>query len=209
MGQLTILIVAVNLLVLGVVYFYVRRRYKRIINSLYTQSITDGLTQLHDRRYFDMRLNEEVERVRRYGMPVSLLMIDIDDFKQYNDTYGHPAGDKLLRRISDIIRHGTRRIDLSARYGGEEFAVMLPVTPMTGAKIAAERLRARVEESSRAEDKAVTISIGVSTYDGEPKDYKKDTLVKSADEALYRAKDAGKNCVHLSSEATKPMEAAE
>lgn len=208
MGQLSLFLILANLLVLVVVYIFIRRRYQRIINSLYSRSITDSLTQLFDRSYFDQRLTEEIERVRRYKTPVAVLMMDIDDFKKYNDAHGHQAGDKLLREISDVIRHSIRRIDLSSRYGGEEFAVMLPVTPVSGAQIAAERIRDRVEELSREQGKNVTISIGIVSYEGEPSEITKDELINVADQAMYEAKNAGKNCVRFR-EMNKSEEAME
>ncbi|HJW76694.1 MAG TPA: GAF domain-containing protein, partial [Thermoleophilia bacterium] len=114
----------------------------RLHAQLEEQATTDGLTGLFNHRHVLERLEGEVAKAKRYGTPLSLLMIDIDDFKPFNDTYGHPQGDKLLREVADILRGGVRqKVDLVARYGGEEFVVLLPSTPAVGARVAAERLR--------------------------------------------------------------------
>jgi diguanylate cyclase (GGDEF)-like protein len=110
------------------------------------QAVTDGLTGLYNHRYFYERLRHEVTRAIRYDMPLSVLLLDIDDFKRFNDTYGHPAGDRVLREIGDILGNGVRRgIDVAARYGGEEFAVILPHTPVAGAHRVGSRLKKKVE----------------------------------------------------------------
>ena len=247
----------------------------RLHASLEEQAITDGLTGLYNHRYFYERLSQEVARAQRYRLPLSLLMIDIDDFKAFNDRHGHRAGDDLLRDVAALLRDETRhQVDLVARYGGEEFAVVLPNTTAAGAEVAAERLqqrcgggageavaaagqaatpaemaeavathvpagagapptpaaaasgtpeaaravaervRRRVAESSFGHGGAwfahaaapavpktppvVTVSIGVASLaDCEPS---VDALVETADRALYRAKERGKNRVALAAE---------
>lgn len=179
----------------------------RLYAQIEDQAMRDGLTGLANHRRFYDRLQEEIERGRRYGTPVALLMLDIDDFKRVNDTYGHLVGDEVLRRIGAVITEELRRGDLAARYGGEEFCVILPNTfatvadgPRGQAVALAERLRRRVSECDiRVEpDQArvsVTVSIGVSSAPGGAGDL--DGLVAAADAALYEAKRAGKDTVEV------------
>lgn len=156
------------------------------------QSNRDGLTGLVNRGGFEKRLVEEADRGRRYGFPVSLLMIDADQFKTYNDAYGHPAGDEVLRTLAAKIQAGARVSDTVARYGGEEFVVILPQTGCEGALILAERMRRGVESAAWPQRK-VTISIGTATLEGES--LKEKNLVASADLALYESKRLGRNRV--------------
>ena len=160
----------------------------------------DSLTDLATRRAFDESLDREFGRSRRAGSPLSLLLIDVDWFKRYNDRYGHPAGDECLRLVSRCIEAVARRpTDLAARYGGEEFAVILPETDAKGAFVLAETLKAAVRdlqlEHQASEKKIVTISIGVATADGSGT-LEAAQLVRRADEALYGAKAAGRDRVH-------------
>ncbi len=159
-------------------------------------AITDSLTGLYARRYFFERMNEEAQRSKRYKFKFAFLMCDIDDFKQCNDTYGHLVGDVILREIGRIMKESVREIDFVSRYGGEEFALMLPETGEDGARLVAERIRKKIEESIfRAYDEKlkVTISIGIAIY---PKDaLKMKDLTEKADRALYAAKKSGKNVV--------------
>ena len=159
-------------------------------------SVTDQLTGLYNHNFFYSRLEEEFSRAARYGMPLSVIMLDIDDFKKINDTYGHQVGDKVLQRVSSLLKTLMRKVDIVARYGGEEFAVILGHTPLTGAMKEAERLRKMVEAHDFHELKTekLTLSLGVAAY---RRDEVKDSveLVGLADKALYRAKEAGKNCV--------------
>ena len=151
-------------------------------------AVTDGLTGLANRRRFDDQIANEIDRSGRSLLPVSLLMIDVDHFKHYNDAHGHPAGDAVLRGLAEILRGGRRRTDVVARYGGEEFAILLPDVGKEVAEKLAEQVRARTEEAG-----VVTISVGVATCpaDGaEP-----GALVSAADEALYQAKRSGRNRV--------------
>ena len=157
-------------------------------------AVTDGLTGLFNHRHFQERLAHEFERIGRFAELVSLLLIDIDFFKKINDTYGHPVGDSVLRKVADIIRRTIRTVDIPARYGGEEFAVVLVGTDAGGAMKMAERLRKSVADakfSSGGDTFSITISIGISTY---AKDIKgKEGLIERADKALYEAKGSGRN----------------
>ena len=159
-------------------------------------AITDSLTGLYTRRYFFERLNEELNRSKKYGFRFSFLMVDIDDFKKCNDTHGHLVGDVILKDVSRIIKEGVREIDLVARYGGEEFSLIFPETDKNGAILAAERIRKKIEENVfKAYDEMlkVTISIGIAVYPEDGSDAGE--IVERADKALYDAKRSGKNIV--------------
>ena len=122
----------------------------RLYRAIERQAITDGLTGLYNHRYFHERLNQEFARAQRYGLPLSLLMIDIDDFKHFNDLYGHPVGDLVLADVGRILSEQLRRgVDLAARYGGEEFVVLLPNTRRDGAQVVGDRLARRVAALTR------------------------------------------------------------
>lgn len=151
----------------------------------------DGLTQLRNRRAFEERLEDETRRWRRNGGDVSLVLLDIDHFKQYNDTYGHPKGDEVLRNVGNLLR-SLRAADFAARYGGEEFAVILPNTNRAGSLVVAEQLRRAIEDATW-EDRQITASIGVASMGGEITT--PEQLVDFADRALYRSKQAGRNRV--------------
>ncbi len=169
---------------------------------LYELAMVDGLTGLFVRRYFDARIEEEIERSRRYGTPFSVIMLDVDDFKNLNDTYGHLVGDRVLRAIANIIKAQVRGVDTAARYGGEEMAVILPRTEMVGAYNLAERIREGIAELRITTDDdpprslGVTASLGIAAF---PESKAQDgvDLVRRADRALYRAKKTGKNRVEL------------
>ncbi len=159
-------------------------------------AITDGLTGLFVRRYFMERLEEEISRSKRYGYSFAFLMIDIDNFKKCNDTYGHLVGDVVLRGVARIIKERVREIDLVGRFGGEEFSVALPETGIEGAAMAADRVRKDIEKNIfRAYDEKLklTVSIGVAVYPHDS-DNARD-LIDKADQALYAAKKSGKNIV--------------
>jgi two-component system cell cycle response regulator len=160
-------------------------------------AVRDGLTGLFNHREFYRRLEEEIERVRRYGHPCSLLMLDIDHFKKINDTHGHQAGDRVLRILANWIRSEVRPTDQVSRYGGEEFTIILPETPETEALKAAERIRKGISECEitllNGEELNVTLSFGVATFPNDAKSAEE--LVAHADRALYAAKDAGRNRV--------------
>jgi diguanylate cyclase (GGDEF)-like protein/PAS domain S-box-containing protein len=161
-------------------------------------SFTDDLTEIYNHRFFIQQLTLEVERQKRYPNPLSLLMIDIDYFKHYNDTNGHLAGDQALKAISVLIQHGVRQTDIVARYGGEEFSAILINTGKEGAREIAERVRRNVAEANFPNENAqpngsLTVSIGVSTFS--PPISSLTDLIREADNALYRAKRAGRNRV--------------
>lgn len=164
---------------------------KRINQVLTEQALTDPLTQVHNRRSLEHSLIGEWERAFRYSQPLSVLMLDVDEFKSYNDTFGHQAGDGVLRQVAEILRREARQPDIVARYGGEEFVIILPETDSEGALKIADRVRYKIE-TARWPHRAVTISVGVASY-GNQADA--DALLMQADQALYRAKQAGRNCV--------------
>ena len=163
-------------------------------------SVTDPLTQLHNRRFFEEYLDREINRLGRNGDGFCLLVIDIDDFKMLNDSYGHAAGDEFLKQIALTMKECVRETDLLARFGGEEFVVVSNGTDIQGAMVLAEKLRTNIAESSFIVDDSMrprraTVSIGLAIYKGS-----RTELFKSADTALYRAKDSGKNCVVIADE---------
>lgn len=180
----------------------------QVNDQLETLSITDALTGLRNRRAFMERLHEEHMRVRRHGTPLSLMMMDVDKFKQYNDSFGHPAGDEVLRGVARILTDTARSIDIVARYGGEEFSIILPNTDRQGATTLAERFRTRIAQAEWPH-RSVTASIGVATFYPKPPDNNPllpdctpESLIAIADEALYVAKASGRNrVIHAS-----PME---
>lgn len=162
----------------------------------------DALTGLFNRGHFDMALDREFKRLQRTGLPLSLIMADIDYFKDYNDTYGHQAGDECLRAVADVIRRaGGRTADLAARYGGEEFVLILPDTDARGAMVIADQVQrymrgiAISHESSKVSE-IVTLSLGVATV-APDRGMKPGTLVEMADKALYRSKAGGRNRVEI------------
>ncbi|HOD12828.1 MAG TPA: diguanylate cyclase [Candidatus Omnitrophota bacterium] len=159
-------------------------------------AITDSLTGAHTRRYLMERLEEEIARSKARQMALSLLMVDVDYFKSFNDKYGHLVGDQILRSISLLIQENTREIDYIGRYGGEEFCVVLPDTDSEGGLFVAERIRKSIEESDiHAYDTRlkVTVSIGIASI---PKDTDNALeLIDKADWALYRSKKRGRNCI--------------
>jgi diguanylate cyclase (GGDEF)-like protein len=161
-------------------------------------SITDPLTGLLNRRYIEERLAEEVNRADRSGDPMSFMMIDVDEFKSYNDRYGHPAGDEALKIVGQILRENLRGADVAARYGGEEFSVLLPETSVEESRTIAERIRRHVEETKFPRRK-VTVSIGIATLGGDVAGVKE--LIAAADAALYQAKRAGRNTIKIYDEA--------
>ena len=173
---------------------------KRAQLALEQLATRDGLTGLANRRCFDDTLQAEWQRALRQQQPLSLLMVDVDNFKQYNDAYGHLGGDECLQRIANAVSSEMRANDLVARYGGEEFAVILPNQSLKGAAIVAERIRCRVEQlhlpNLGSQQHVVTVSIGAATAlaaaETDPSQ-----LVATADSALYRAKHMGRNRISL------------
>lgn len=171
---------------------------KQLIDSnvrLKKLATTDELTSLYNRRFFDLRLAEEASRSDRYKKDLSLIMIDFDDFKRYNDTYGHQTGDKLLRDMANLIRLSTRKSDTVFRYGGDEFAVLAQECDINKAKYLASSLVKRVvnhrfKNMDGEPFDRITISCGVACYDGNL-----EAFVAEADKRLYEAKNAGKGIV--------------
>jgi diguanylate cyclase (GGDEF)-like protein len=163
-------------------------------------AVRDGLTGLHNYRYFRQQIDRIVQQARRYGSPLSMLMIDLDNFKACNDSYGHLKGDMILKEVAVLLLTHTRASDLVTRYGGEEFAVLLPETGVEHAHSVGEKIRQVIEEHPFAlaageQPKSLTISVGVASSSGE---LSADALIQRADEALYRAKETGKNRVVMS-----------
>jgi two-component system, cell cycle response regulator len=163
--------------------------------TIYRMTIVDGLTGVHNKRYLVETLEREIPRARRHGRPLSLVMLDIDHFKDINDTFGHLAGDYVLKELATLVKSRLRPDDVIARYGGEEFGVVLPETPCAGGAAIAEDLRNRIEDHTfvfENETIRVTVSMGVAEL-AENVDVL--GFVKCADELLYRAKHEGRNRV--------------
>ncbi len=171
-------------------------------NKLYELSITDGMTRLFVHRYFQARLSEEMLRARRYGLTLSLIMFDIDNFKKFNDNYGHQMGDLVLQKVAATIKETIRTgIDIPCRYGGEEMSVILPETRSEEALQTAERIREKIAALAVNHSSGilrVTTSIGIAAYPNDAHD--KESLIKVADRALYSSKARGKNCSTLASD---------
>lgn len=168
----------------------------KLFKKVQDMSITDALTGVYNRRYFEKKISEEIELARRYKSSLSLCILDIDDFKHYNDTNGHPAGDRCLKKVAEIITQTLRSGDIVFRYGGEEFIILLPATDKNGALIACEKIRANIEnypfENKEKQPLGkLTVSIGVSVYPTDATE--KNSLIKIADNNLYKAKYSGKN----------------
>lgn len=164
--------------------------------EIYRLMTTDGLTQLHNKRYFDEMLDKETSRARRYRRHFSLLMFDVDHFKQVNDTFGHLAGDAILRQLGAVLLGRVRCNDVIARIGGEEFALIAPEITLAGAKELANKLRRLVAETRfefEGTQVAVTISVGVADWQPQYEDAVE--LLRAADEKLYEAKQQGRNRV--------------
>ena len=162
---------------------------------LYALANVDGLTGLYVRRYFDLRVSEEIERARRFGTSFALVMLDLDDFKRLNDTQGHLVGDRALREVAQLAQRQLRGVDLAARYGGEELAFLLPRTSLADAHAVAERIRAAIAQHDFG-GQTITASLGVAGWT-EAGVTDPERLVERADAALYRAKAAGKNRVEI------------
>lgn len=168
--------------------------------ALYEKATVDNLTRLHVRRYFFQRLSELVKKARQREQPLSLLMLDLDHFKRLNDTYGHPAGDAVLRSAGKLLRSLVRNVDVASRYGGEEFAVILPDADVEVASRIGERIRAAIAAHGFEHDgdrHSVTVSIGIASLH---EDERRDHLIKRADQALYDAKDRGRNLVAIAAD---------
>ena len=172
-----------------------QRKYQRFAS-------TDALTKLHNRGWLDDAFDREIKRSERDELPLALIMIDVDNFKNYNDEYGHLAGDRVLITVAEAIRSPLRPNDLVARFGGEEFAVLLPETTVTNAQVIAERLRKHVCNADpgmleSAQLPPVTISLGIA---GRQPGYSLDMMIAAADVAMYHAKRNGKNRVQIAAD---------
>jgi diguanylate cyclase (GGDEF)-like protein len=180
----------------AVVYAQLAKTAERLRN----ESVTDTLTGLVNRRGFDTHLAQAIADGARRSRGAALLMIDIDNFKAYNDSFGHPAGDRALRVVADVLRkHANRTRDVAARFGGEELALIMPETNLRGAAVVAERLRAAVEgagipQGAGARHRVVTISVGVAAVNNAA-EATPASMLADADRALYRAKQSGRNRV--------------
>ena len=178
-----------------------RQVYYQSSLSLRKISITDPLTELLNRRYFEERISEEMERSKRHGQPFSLIILDIDNFKEFNDTYGHLAGDEALKNVGHVIRRCVRIIDIAARYGGEEFAIILPTTDKEDARLIGNRIREGIEGvtlpviKDEGKEAKLTVSLGIASYPADASTI--ELLINNADRALYKAKAQGKNRVVL------------
>ena len=174
--------------------FALALRRIKLYKDIELLAITDSLTEVHTRRYFMDRFAEEIARAALRNTHLSIVMIDVDNFKSFNDQYGHLTGDRILKRIGQIIKESIREIDIAGRYGGEEFCVVLPETDLDGAFLAAERIRLAAETTAiQAYDHTVkvSVSLGVATFPEGGASV--DELIDNADWALYRAKSLGRN----------------
>jgi len=202
------IVISIVFLIGGLFAFFVGQLALNTTNDvknlalLQHESITDALTGLNNRRYFDQRLGEEVALSKRYKHPLTLMLLDIDYFKKVNDTYGHKVGDEVLQNLSRIILETVRDSDIVARYGGEEIVIITPNTSKQEAQILGERIRSLVEQTTVAvvgtskEIVQVTVSIGICSLSLVIAD--KDALIEETDQALYAAKKYGRNRVVLS-----------
>jgi diguanylate cyclase (GGDEF)-like protein len=168
------------------------QKLRQVADEITRLASIDPLTGLFNRRYFDSRLEAELQRARRHGEPLTLLMVDIDNFKAINDEHGHVVGDRLLRCVSERLRRGVRIFDVCARYGGDEFAILMPSSNVDTAMLVAERIRSSVRGHCGHEATSVTVSIGIAHSDGRERE-----LLSIADRALLEAKAMGKNAVRI------------
>ncbi|HEV2903852.1 MAG TPA: sensor domain-containing diguanylate cyclase, partial [Pyrinomonadaceae bacterium] len=173
-----------------------RAMWQHRANQFQLMSITDPLTGLHNRRYMESRLTEELNRSKRYDQPMSFMMIDIDDFKHYNDRNGHQAGDRALEITAQCLRSTLRKVDVASRYGGEEFSILLPQATLKEAGAIADRLRRQIMATKYPHGEsqpmgAVTVSIGLAAFS--PEIDSAEAIIRAADRALYHAKSHGKN----------------
>jgi diguanylate cyclase (GGDEF)-like protein len=172
-------------------------KVSRLHSEVTELSLTDPLTDLYNRRYLDLFLPNEIARGHRFSQALSVILVDIDYFKDYNDRFGHPAGDEALRQVANCLNHGHRATDVVARIGGEEFAIVLPETDLNGALNYAERLRSAVAAISTLK-RQITISLGITMLNQEVS--KPEDLLSRADLALYEAKKAGRNRISVYTE---------
>jgi diguanylate cyclase (GGDEF)-like protein len=208
---LAVLFVATTILLLSIIYFFIVRvskKLERALQDLNKMATTDELTGLYNRRHFFSRLDEEINRCKRYDRSLSCLMLDIDFFKKVNDTYGHDAGDLVLQEVSRVLKSCCRSTDTVARYGGEEFIHLLQETNAAEVMTAAEKIRQKIEECKTtvpgAPQLRITASIGVITLSGDSLGLinEPDDILRMVDAALYRAKEKGRNRVEVASTPT-------
>ncbi len=178
---------------------------------LHNQSIRDPLTGLYNRRYLEESLNREFHRANRTGRNVSMVMLDLDHFKRFNDTYGHQVGDILLREVAGVIKSRVRAGDLACRYGGEEFSLILAEVDTEGAYKCVESIREAIKHLSLHHRgqilSVITVSAGIATYPAHGDN--SEDLIHAADEALYRAKKAGRDCVFVYQSLEKNTQSAD
>ncbi len=182
---------------------------EQVLVRLYEASVRDGLTGVFNRRHLQERLTAEVAFASRHGTELAVLLYDLDHFKRVNDTYGHLAGDEVLKRVAQVVSGQVRREDLLARYGGEEFCLIVRDVPVRSALLLAERLRARIqamEVSFEGVSLRVTASIGVAAMTSCVPPVTPEGLLARADEALYRAKESGRNRVAVAGPDGRPPE---
>ncbi|WP_073073701.1 GGDEF domain-containing protein [Thermosipho atlanticus] len=160
------------------------------IEQIKLLSITDHLTGIYNRRYFEIRLKEEIERAKRNKSAFSIILFDIDDFKLINDSYGHEIGDKILKKIVDLVKSRIRSTDLFFRWGGDEFIILLPDTDLNNAKVLAEQLRQKIYETNFEINNNISASFGITSY---TKGISLTELMKKIDFLMYEAKKLGKN----------------
>jgi diguanylate cyclase (GGDEF)-like protein len=161
----------------------------RLHEQVVELSLTDALTNLYNRRYFEIVLKNEISRSQRFARGLSLILVDCDNFKEYNDTYGHPAGDEALQQVGKCLSLGRQNADIVARIGGDEFVVVLPETELKGAFEVSKKIRAAVNRLTHLKC-PITVSIGMAGF---CKDMTEDELIQQADMALYESKRKGKN----------------
>jgi len=172
--------------------------------QLWDMAFTDSLTGLYDRRYFKVKLHEEIQRAKRYDRPFSILMADLDNFKKINDTYGHAEGDRALKAIGRMLRKQIREVDIIARYGGDEFIMFFPEKGKADAHQLAKRLKEQIAGDHFVNASTISVSIGIASY---PEDGKKiEVLIDKADRAMYHAKQMGRNRIESYSEALPGLE---
>ncbi len=187
-----------NFLVIGVLLAFQGEWGKRMLRSYesaYMKSITDPLTQIRNRAFFDEYLHDAIEQTRKYGEPFSLVIMDIDGFKAFNDTYGHPVGDLVLKTTCSVIQETIRKTDIFCRFGGEEFTLILKATSLADAQVISEKIRDCVEKHSLEYEGMklnITISMGITEFALRDD---ASTIVARADQGLLRAKKTGKNRV--------------